>query len=222
MTPARATRVRRVPARGRYDRAAVDAVLDSGLVAHVAFADGGLPYCIPMLYARVEDRVLVHGSSASRLMRTLASGADACLTVTLVHGLVLARSAFEHSASYESVMLFGRFATVDAEAAREQAFRSFTDALVPGRWEEVRKPDRKELKATVILSLEIAEASVKLRSGPPDDDGSDDALLDVWAGEIPFMTGYAAPVPSPGLREGIPLAPSVDALLQDRRPVADP
>jgi nitroimidazol reductase NimA-like FMN-containing flavoprotein (pyridoxamine 5'-phosphate oxidase superfamily) len=208
------SRVRRQPKRGRYDRASIDAVLDRGLVGHVAFTEGGQPYCIPMLYARDVDRIYIHGSSASRTMRTLARGVPACLTVTIVRGLVLARSAFEHSANYESVVALGSFERIDDETERQAAFRAFTNKLLPCRWDEVRTPNRKELKATAILSMMIEEASLKARSGPPTDDDSPDAAIDTWAGVIPVVASYGEPVPSPGLRAGIPLAPSVYRLLQ--------
>jgi nitroimidazol reductase NimA-like FMN-containing flavoprotein (pyridoxamine 5'-phosphate oxidase superfamily) len=207
-------RVRRGPKKGRYDRASIDQVLDRGLVAHVAFADGDDAVCIPMLYARVGDSVYIHGSTASRAVRVLAAGAPACLTVTLVHALVLARSAFEHSANYDSAMVFGTFSPVDDEAERLRAFEAFTEKLLPGRWDEARQPNAKELKATAILALEIDEASAKVRSGGPDDDGSEDAELDVWAGVLPIVSAYGPPTPSPGLREGIPVPESVKRLLR--------
>jgi len=203
--------VRRQPTRGHYDRETLDTVLDAGLVAHVAFVEGGQPFCIPMLYARVGDDVYVHGSSASRALRTLAEGAAACVTVTLVDGLVLARSAFEHSANYRSAVLLGAFAPV-ADAERRAAFEALTNKLVPGRWQEVREPNEKELRATSILALPIGEASVKIRSGPPSDDDSPDAELGVWAGVVPIVTAYGKPEPSPGLRDGVALDESVRRL----------
>ena len=206
-------RVRRGAHKGRYDRATIDAALDGGLVAHVAFVDRDQPCCIPMLYARVGDRVLVHGSTASRAMRILAGGAPACLTVTTVRGLVLARSAFEHSANYESVVVFGRFDVVADPADRLAAFEAFTEKLLPGRWSEVRQPNRKELKATLILSLPIDQASAKVRTGPPDDDDSADAALETWAGVIPISAAFGVPEPSPGLRPGIEPGASVARLL---------
>ena len=205
-------RVRRAPHKGRYDRATIEAILDGGLVAHVAFVHDAQPCCIPMLYARVGDRIYVHGSRASRLMRTLAAGAPACLTVTLVHGLVLARSAFEHSANYESTVVFGRFDQIDGEDERLAAFEAFTEKLLPGRWREVRPPNRKELKATTILALPIEEASAKVRSGPPNDDDSPDAALETWAGVLPLVTSFGTPEPSPGLRPGIPVPASFGRL----------
>ena len=206
-------KVRRSPKKGRYDRASIDAVLDRGLLAHVAFVDGGEPVCIPMLHARVGDLVYIHGSTKSRAVRVLAGGAPACVTVTVVDALVLARSAFEHSANYESAIVFGAFSPVEDAEERLRAFEAFTEKLLPGRWDEVRQPSAKELKATEILALEIDEASAKVRTGPPDDDDSPDAELDTWAGVVPILTSYGTPEPSPGLRPGIELSPSVRRLV---------
>ena len=209
-------RVRRGAHKGRYDRASIDAVLDRGLFAHVAFAIDDDVYCIPMLHARVGDSIYLHGSTASRAVRTLGGGAPACLTVTIVDGLVLARSVFQHSANYESVIVFGRFTPVDDEGERLAALEAFTDKLLPGRWSEVRSPSPQELKATAVLALPIAEASVKRRSGPPDDDDTADAAIETWAGVIPLVTSVGVPVDSPGLRSGIPLSPSVVRLLAEQ------
>jgi uncharacterized protein len=206
-------RVRRGPHKGRYDRESVDRVLDRGLLAHVAFVDGGDAVCIPMLYARVGDRVYIHGSTKSRAIRALATGAPACVTVTVVDGLVLARSAFEHSANYESAMAFGTFALVEDPEERMRAFEAFTERLLPGRWNEVRQPNATELKATEILAMEIGDASAKVRSGPPDDDESVDAQRDTWAGVVPIVTSYGPPEPSPGLRPGVAVSDSVRRLL---------
>jgi nitroimidazol reductase NimA-like FMN-containing flavoprotein (pyridoxamine 5'-phosphate oxidase superfamily) len=206
-------RVRRGPKKGRYDRASIDDVLDRGLLAHVAFADGDDAVCIPMLYALVGDRIYIHGSTKSRAVRVLADGARACVTVTIVNGLVLARSAFEHSANYDSAMVFGTFALVEDADERMRAFEAFTEKLLPGRWDEVRQPNATELRATEILSMEIDLASAKLRSGPPDDDDSPDAELDTWAGVVPIVKSYGLPEPSPGLRPGIEVSESVRRLL---------
>jgi hypothetical protein len=205
-------RVRRQPSRGRYDRASVEAVLDGGLFCHVACADGDHPYCVPMLHARLDDHVYVHGSTASRLVRTLAGGANACLTVTRLNALVLARSAFEHSANYESVMVHGRFRLVEGAEERLAAFEAFTNRLIPGRWDEVRPPDRKELKASQILAMPIGEAAVKARTGPPSDDDSEDAERATWAGVVPVVTSFGEAQRSPGLRSGIPVPASVRRL----------
>ncbi len=206
------TRVRRQPSRAMYDRDTVHAVLDAAVLAHVAFVDSGQPYCIPMLHARVGDDVYIHGSSASRAFRTLSTAVPACLTVTVLDGVVLARSAFEHSANYRSAIVLGRFERVKGDE-RLAVLEAFTDKVLPGRWSEVRGPSRKELRATAILRMRIEEASVKARSGPPSDDDSADAQLRTWAGVIPIMTSYGRAEPSPGLKAGIPLPESVRQLL---------
>jgi nitroimidazol reductase NimA-like FMN-containing flavoprotein (pyridoxamine 5'-phosphate oxidase superfamily) len=211
--PADRIRVRRSPKKGHYERERIAAILDRGLIGHVAFVDRGEPVCIPMLYARVDESVYLHGSRASRMMRLLARGEPACLTVTLLDGLVLARSAFEHSANYESVVAFGRFREISDEEERVAALAAFTNKLLPGRWDEVRHPSPKELKATTLLAMQLTEASAKVRSGPPDDDDTEDAELDVWAGELPIVRRFGAPVPSPGLRPGVALDASLRTLL---------
>jgi uncharacterized protein len=190
------TRVRRVPARGRYDRETIHAILDETLISHVGFAPEGEPVVIPMLHARVGERLYLHGSSASRLMRALAAGAPVCVTATLVDGLVLARSAFHHSINYRSVVVFGTARLVEPEEERLEAIELFTEKLVPGRWPEVRPPTRQELKGTKVLSLPIDEASAKVRTGPPIDD-DEDYDLPVWAGVLPMSTTVHAPEPDP-------------------------
>jgi uncharacterized protein len=206
-------RVRRIPKNARYDTDSVNRVLDRGRIAHVSFATDGQPYCIPTLYARVGDGVLIHGSSASRMVRHLASGAPACVTVTMFDGWVLARSAFETSANYDSAVLFGRFRPITSPDDKLSALAAFMEVVLPGRWAEVRHPSRQELKGTAILELEVDEASVKTRSGPPDDDDSPDAERDTWAGVIPVTRGFGSPEPSPGLRPGVPLDGSVERLV---------
>lgn len=210
-------RVGRQPGNARYDRATIDRVLDRGRIAHIAFSNGGLPYCIPTLYARDGDRILIHGSTASRMVRLLARGVAACLTVTLLDGLVLARSTFEHTANYDSVVLLGRFQRI-AEAEKLDALRAFTEVVLPGRWDEARAPNPKELKATAILGLPIVEGSVKTRARGPDDDGSPDASLEVWAGVVPVLTTYGAPQPSPVLRKDVSPPASVARLLSTPTP----
>ena len=211
--PSGRTRVRREPHRGRYDRTTIDAVLDAGLVCHLAFVDDGQPYAVPTLHARVGDLVYVHGSSGSRALRGLAAGAPACLTVTLIDGLVLARSVFEHSVDYRSVLLLGRLRAVDEPDEKLAALEAFTEKLVPGRWAEARTPNAKELAATSVLAMPIEEASAKVRSGPPSDGDGPDADLPVWAGNLPLVTGWGEPEPDPLLRPGLPVPPSVRALL---------
>jgi nitroimidazol reductase NimA-like FMN-containing flavoprotein (pyridoxamine 5'-phosphate oxidase superfamily) len=199
--PSSRTRVRRVPKRADYDRATVEAILDEALHCHLAFADDGQPYAIPTLHARVGDLVYVHGSAASRMVRTFAAGAPACLTVTLVDGLVLARSAFHHSMNYRSAVLLGTLRPVEAEEEKLLALEAFTEHLVPGRWAEVRPPSRKELKATSVLAMRLDEASAKVRSGGAVDDEPDYALP-VWAGVIPLSLRPGAPEPDERLAAG--------------------
>jgi nitroimidazol reductase NimA-like FMN-containing flavoprotein (pyridoxamine 5'-phosphate oxidase superfamily) len=205
--------VRRLPERARYDRAVIDAVLDAGLVAHVAFVDGGQPYGVPMLYARLGDEVYVHGSSASRAMRLLGGGAPACLTVTLLDGLVLAHGAFDHSVNYRSAMLIGAFRSIDDPDERLAAFAAFTDALLPSRWSEVRSPTALELRASSILAMPIDEATVKVRGGPPADDRAADGTEDSWAGVLPIGICYGSPQAAPGIPRARDLPVSVRMLL---------
>ncbi len=213
--PSPRTRVRRLPERGRYDREAIDSVLDAALVAHLGFVSEGQPLVIPTLHARLGDAVYVHGSAASRTLRTLTEGLPACLTVTLLDGIVFARSVFEHSMNYRSVVVLGTAARVDDPAEKLRALEAFTEKLLPGRWSEARPPTAKELKATAILRLPLDEASAKIRDGGPEDGDTPDAALDVWAGHVPLVVTALAPVPDPGLRPGIPLPP---ALRPYRRP----
>jgi uncharacterized protein len=200
--PSQRTRVRRVPARGSYDRETIDAILDEALISHVGFAHDGAPVVIPMLHARVGDRLYLHGSSASRLMRTLGGGVPVCVTATLVDGLVLARSAFHHSVNYRSVVVFGEATLVEPPEERLRALELFTERLVPDRWPEVRPPTRQELKGTRVLSLPLDEASAKIRTGPPVDD-DEDYELPVWAGVLPLRTEVGEPQPDPRLEPGL-------------------
>lgn len=206
-------RVRRVPDRAAYDRATVDAILDAGLVAHLGFVVEGQPYVLPTLHARVGDDVLVHGSTASRAVRSLADGSPVCLTVTLLDGLVLARSVFHHSVNYRSVVLIGRAVPVHAATAKLAALRAFTERIAPGRWDEVRPPSAKELRATAVLRLPIGEASAKLRAGPPGDD-PDDLQLPAWAGVVPLALRAGTAEPAPDLASGTEPSPSVRRLLE--------
>jgi nitroimidazol reductase NimA-like FMN-containing flavoprotein (pyridoxamine 5'-phosphate oxidase superfamily) len=205
--PSARTRVRRVHDRARYDREAIDAVLDAGLVAHLGFVHEGQPFVIPTLHARVGDEVVFHGSAAARSLRAAAEGIPMCLTVTLVDGIVLARSVFEHSMNYRSVVVLGTAIPVTDREEKRAALHALTERLLPGRWDDARQPTAKELKATAVLKLPLDEASAKIRDGGPDDDGTPDADLDVWAGHIPLVVAAGAPVPAPGLRAGIPVPP---------------
>jgi nitroimidazol reductase NimA-like FMN-containing flavoprotein (pyridoxamine 5'-phosphate oxidase superfamily) len=196
------TKLRRLPKRGAHDRATIDAILDEALVAHLGFVHDGRPAVIPTLHARVGDEVYVHGSSASRALRALATGIEACLTVTLVDGLVLARSAFHHSINYRSVVLYGTARPLEDRQERARALEAFTEKMLPGRWPDVRWPNAKELKATSVLVLPITEGSAKVRTGQPVDD-EEDYALDTWAGVVPLRLQALPPQPDPRLRDGI-------------------
>lgn len=204
------TRVRRLPEKAVSERAALNATLDAALVAHVAVTDDGQPYVVPMACARDGDRLLLHGSTGSRLMRLLAAGAPTCVTVTLLDGLVYARSAFESSMNYRSAMILGSCTALEGDDALE-GLRLLTEHLLPQRWSTLRAPTRKELAATSVLSLPLTEWSVKISDGPPDDDPSD---LDapVWAGVVPLSLVSGDPVDAPDLRGDLNPGPSVTAL----------
>lgn len=194
-------RVRRLPERGRYERAEVHAVLDAGFVCHLGFVVDDQPYVIPTLYGRDGDTLVVHGSSASRALRT-AKTLPVCVTVTHVDGIVLARSMFHHSANYRSVVVLAEAVEVTEPEAKQHWLRVLTEHLIPGRWDEARSPNAKELRATSVLVLDLAEASVKVRSGPPGDE-EEDLALDVWSGVLPLSVTVDRPVPDPTLRDGI-------------------
>ncbi len=205
--------VERVKQRAYYDEATVHAVLDASWIAHVSFADaGGQPFVIPMLYAREGHSLLLHGSIASRLMRTLGDGVAACVCVTLVDALVLARSHFHHSANYRSVVAFGRARPVHDIELKAAALARFVDALLPGRAAESRAADRNELAATALLRFDIEDASAKIRSGGPKDDPADRALA-VWSGVLPIVTCHAAPITADDATPGVAVPPSVRDLL---------
>jgi uncharacterized protein len=211
MTPTPRTRVRRNAKRGVYDREAIDAILDEALICHLGFVHEEQPYVIPTIHARVGDQVLIHGSSASRALRTLAAGTPLCLTVTLLDGLVLARSAFHHSMNYRSAVLLGSARLLDGPDEKAAALEAFTEKLAPGRWDSIRWPTRQELKGTKVLALPIDEASAKMRVGPPVDDDEDYAL-DAWAGVVPLVLSPGAPERDPRLRDGIAEPAHVSAL----------
>jgi uncharacterized protein len=210
-------RLRRKRERGSYDRGVIDAILDEALLAHLGIADEhGQPFVIPTLHARSGDVVYCHGSSASRTLRALAAAARVCLTVSLVDGLVLARAAMHHSANYRSAMLIGEASVVEEPDVKRAALEAIVEHIVPGRWQEVRKPTEKELRATSVLAIPIDEASAKVRSGPPLDEEADYALP-AWAGVIPFQTRARTPEPDPRLPAGIAPPAHVSAY---RRPGA--
>ena len=195
-------RVRRLPKRAVYDRDRVYEILDEGLVCHVGFVVGGQPYVIPTGYGRADDRLYVHGSAASRMLKSLSHSLDVCLTITLIDGLVLARSAFHHSMNYRSVVVFGNARLIEDEQEKREALRVITDHIVPGRWKDVREPTVQELRATHVLSLEISEASAKVRTGPPIDD-DEDYELPIWGGVLPLRVISGAPLDDGRLIENV-------------------
>ena len=187
------TRVVREANRAVYDRAAIYRILDEGFVCHVGFPVDEQPFVIPTMYARVGDDLYFHGSAASRMLRGLGAGLPVCITVTLTDGLVLARSVFNHSMNYRSVVALGQAELIDDPVEKLRALQAFTEKLIPGRWNDARQPNEKELKATSILRLPLAEVSAKTRVGPPEDDAPDYAIP-VWAGVIPLSLAPGAPI----------------------------
>jgi nitroimidazol reductase NimA-like FMN-containing flavoprotein (pyridoxamine 5'-phosphate oxidase superfamily) len=194
--------VKRKPQRAAYDRAAIDRILDEGLICHVGFTVDGQTFVLPMIHVRVGDKVYLHGSPASRTLQALAQGAEACLTVTLIDGLVLARSAMHHSMNYRSVVLFGKASVVADPAEKSAALRALTEHLIPGRWADVRSPTDRELRQTQVVSVPLREASAKVRTGPPLDDEAD-YELPVWAGVVPLRLAAGSPIEDPRLKPGV-------------------
>ena len=204
--------VQRIKDRARYARSDAYAILDAAFLAHVGFSVDGQPFVIPMLYARDGDALLLHGSIASRLIKQLGEGVEACVSMTIVDGLVLARSHFHHSANYRSVVAFGRAHVVDDPAAKVAALAHFVEAMLPGRPGESRHPDCNELAATSVLHFDIVDISAKIRTGGPKDDKAD-LTLPHWAGVVPMRTSYGAPQPAEDFT-GSTLPASVQRLLQ--------
>ncbi|HYJ90833.1 MAG TPA: pyridoxamine 5'-phosphate oxidase family protein [Pyrinomonadaceae bacterium] len=196
------TRLRRLPKRGVFDRAAVNAILDEAFICHIGFVADGQPYVIPTGFGRLENDLYIHGSSASRMLRTLSDGINMCFTTTLVDGLVLARSAFHHSVNYRSIVVLGRARLVEDMDEKNRALEVITNHIVPERWDDVRWPTELELKATSVLKLPINEASAKVRTGPPIDDDEDYAM-NVWAGVLPIGLQTGEPIADDRLPAGI-------------------
>ncbi|HVF46662.1 MAG TPA: pyridoxamine 5'-phosphate oxidase family protein [Pyrinomonadaceae bacterium] len=194
-------RLKRLPKRGHYARETINAILDEGFICHVGFVVDDQPYVIPTGFARIGDDLYIHGSSASRMLRSLAGGINVCVTVTLVDGLVLARSAFHHSMNYRSVVILGKAEMVSDAGQKNRALEAFTEHIIPGRWTEVRWPTDLELKATTVLRLPIEEASAKIRTGGPVDD-EEDYTMDVWAGVLPLRVTTDPAVPDLKLKPG--------------------
>jgi hypothetical protein len=202
-TPTPRTQVRRLPKRATYDKEQVHAILDEGYICHVGFVVDGQPFVIPTGYARFGDQLYIHGSSASRMLRSAGEGVDVCVTVTLVDGFVLARSVFHHSMNYRSVVVLGKARMVTDPEEKRAALRCFTNHIVAGRWEEARQPTDQELKATSVLVLPIEEVSAKVRTGPPVDD-EEDYAMSIWAGVVPIRQKVGDPLPDDRLLPGVP------------------
>jgi hypothetical protein len=200
--PTERTQVHRLPKRGVYKRELVYRILDEGLVCHVGFVAEGRPVVIPTGYGRKGDTLYLHGSPVSRMLSALGAGVDVCITVTLLDGLVLARSAFHHSMNYRSVVIFGKATRVEDPAAKREALHAFTEHVAPGRWQEIRQPSEKELRSTAVLAIPLNEVSAKVRTGPPLDDEADYALP-VWAGVLPLELTPTTPLPDDRLPKEI-------------------
>jgi nitroimidazol reductase NimA-like FMN-containing flavoprotein (pyridoxamine 5'-phosphate oxidase superfamily) len=196
------TRLKRLPKRGHFDREIINAILDEAFICHVGFVADDQPYVIPTGFARVGNDLYLHGSSASRMLRDLSAGVNACVTVTLVDGLVLARSAFHHSINYRSVVVLGTAALVTDPTEKNNALEAITEHIIPGRWADVRWPTELELKATSVLKLHIAEASAKVRTGDPVDD-EEDYAMDIWAGVLPLRMVHDQPIDDSRLGNGV-------------------
>jgi nitroimidazol reductase NimA-like FMN-containing flavoprotein (pyridoxamine 5'-phosphate oxidase superfamily) len=214
--PTPRTTVGRLPERARYDRDTIHAILDEGLVCHVGFAVDGQPFVVPSVYARWDDRLLIHGSAASRMVKALAGGAPACVCVTLLDGLVLARSGFHHSMNYRSVVVVGEATEVTDPGEKREALDRIVEHVAPGRVESVRAPNANEMRATRVVALPLDEASAKVRTGPPKDD-EEDYALPVWAGELPLLLRAGPPLPDPRLGPGIEVPPEVARWRRPRR-----
>lgn len=197
-------RIKRLPKRGHYDRETIHRILDEALICHVAFVEKRQPYVIPINFARVEDRIVLHGAKASRLLKHIEAGHPICVEVTIVDGLVLARSVFNHSVNYRSVVVFGKGRLIEDQQEKLAALQAVTEHLIPGRWQEARLPNRKELNATRVVSINIDEASAKVRMGPPIDD-EEDYSLPVWAGILPLQEMPLPPIQDELQLDHIPL-----------------
>jgi len=196
------TTLKRLAKRGSHERETINQILDEGFICHVGFAIEGQPYVIPTGYARIDDKLIIHGSQASRMLRALKAGIDMCVTVTLIDGLVLARSAFHHSMNYRSVVIFGRATLIEEREEKLAALFALSEHMIPGRWQEAREPTETELQQTTVLSLPIEEASAKIRRGPPLDD-EEDYAMNIWAGVLPMQLTTGEPIADPRLPPNI-------------------
>ncbi len=214
MEPTKKTKVKRAPKRGFYDRETICKILDTHFICQMAFVHEGYPIVIPTIYGKDGDYIYVHGATVSRMLLELEKGLPISLNVTQTDGIVLARSAFHHSLNYHSVTVFGEALLVTDEDERYNALKVISDQIIPDRWEEVRLPNKNEMKATKILKIPITEASAKIRTGPPSDD-KPDYELPIWAGVVPINTSYGAPIADDVLGNKIPLPKSIKKLLKN-------
>jgi nitroimidazol reductase NimA-like FMN-containing flavoprotein (pyridoxamine 5'-phosphate oxidase superfamily) len=198
----RRNKVKRLAERGQYDKATIYPIVDEAFICHVGFVQEGQPFVIPTIHARWDDRILFHGAKASRLLKHIQAGNPLCVTVTLLDGLVMARSLFNHSMNYRSAVLYGHGYLLEDGAEKLEALRLISEAIVPGRWEDARQPTGKEMQATTVVAMPIESASAKIRSGPPGDD-EEDYALPVWAGVVPIRQQIGAPLADPRLSEEI-------------------
>ena len=212
--PSPRSAVRRLPERGSYDRELINAILDEALICHVGFVHEGSPVVIPTIHARIDDVLYLHGSPASRMLRGMRSGDEISVNVTLLDGLVLARSAFHHSMNYRSVVVFGSPRIVTDDDEKWEALRAITEHVIPGRWEDCRPTTEKEFKGTLVPALPLGEASAKVRTGGPGDE-EDDYDLPIWAGVIPLSVKPGEPIEDPLRRADVPVPPYVSGY---RRP----
>ena len=202
LTPTQRTQIKRLPKRANYETQTIHNILDEAFICHIGFTVNNQPYVIPTTYGRVEDKLYIHGSPASRMLRSLNQGIEVCVTVTLLDGLVLARSAFHHSMNYRSVVIFGTATLINNTEEKMEALRAFTEHIIPKRWQEIRQPSKQELQGTMILSLPLAEASAKVRTGNPVDDETD-YDLPVWAGVLPLQMVPGKAIADDRLIEGL-------------------
>jgi nitroimidazol reductase NimA-like FMN-containing flavoprotein (pyridoxamine 5'-phosphate oxidase superfamily) len=218
ISPTARTTLKRLPKRGVFERQRIYEILDEGFVCHLGFSVDGRPFVVPTGYGRSGEMLFIHGSAASRTLRTLAASVEVCVTVTIVDGLVLARSAFHHSMNYRSVMIFGTASVVQDDCEKMRALRAFSDHIIPNRWNDVREPNDSELKKTLVLRLPLVEASAKIRNGPPLDDGSD-YELPIWAGEIPLRVMAQTPVPDSRLSPDVAVPSYIERYLRERNQI---
>jgi nitroimidazol reductase NimA-like FMN-containing flavoprotein (pyridoxamine 5'-phosphate oxidase superfamily) len=218
--PTPRTRVTREPERAVYDRAAAYQILDEGFICHVGFVMDNQPFVIPTGYGRAGDNLYIHGSAASRMLRNLDQGIAVCVTVTLLDGLVLARSIFNHSMNYRSVVVLGTAVAVEDPTEKLQALRALSDHILPGRWDEARQPNERELKATLVMRLPITEFSAKVRIGPPIDNEEDYSFL-TWAGVVPLQMVAGSPINDPKLDSKTPVPSYVRSYSRTARAKSD-